>query len=564
MPTKEQRIQEVKGWLLKAGRADLVQRWEEHPEEPLTWQEFREVCAAVIMGTLEDKKAAQILLSFISEVAQETQEEAFAHGIQLTPSSSVSNAVVAVFLSRFLEKLKTLEALPKPGLEPSSSPFRQNRLAPCPATFQDTLVPVPSNPVVQFGLSAIWAGGHKWRKKNLWRLNPEANTAEARNRISSNGEILIWVDPKVEAHAAVWTMEQIEAYLEKLSDFTADVALAVLSCLAEAPKVPMLEPVIVDAEKIIQQKGIEAWGRQRDALRLSIEQEMENLQRLKFEVHKLPAPDPETGRWNPQGYSWSNDRLFDIVKVEAYQKTVFGEKESVAVKWSVRAGQWAYYFLSPQARRWVCGLAGVLLQLSHREDRRAEVLAKRIGYYVMMHKWRLAKGQPLTWSIGTLCEAICEKPKAETNPGRFRECFEKALDLLVEKGAFKEVIYPTGYWSDMDRSKGWVQRWLEYELTFVLPELSTLEKQMEERAKARAAAAKLPLPRRRGNRAQKRINLDGHEIKRARIERNLRQEELARYLGISRQYLSNIENKKALPGPELTRKIQQWLDKSGK
>lgn len=130
MPTKEQRIQEVKGWLLKAGRADIVQRWEEHPKEPLTWQEFCEALAAVIMGSFENKKAAQILLSFIPEVAQETQEEAFTHGIQLTPSSSVSNAVIAVFLIRFLEKLKTLKPLPNRGLEPSPSPFRQNGLAP--------------------------------------------------------------------------------------------------------------------------------------------------------------------------------------------------------------------------------------------------------------------------------------------------------------------------------------------------------------------------------------------------------------------------------------------------
>ncbi len=533
-PERKREIMNIKAILMEARRPDLA-RLLDAPEETIKWGEFRDLITTMILAEVTEETSTQFLYNLMNTAFQEIETEMQEFGKNLCPSSEVTREL-AIYSIWKLRKV-VQEAIPR-----------------------GALVPVPSNPVVQFSLSAIWAGGPKWRKKGLWKLNPEANTAEARKRISSSGEILIWIDPKLEAHAAVWTMEQIEGYLEKLSDFTADVALSVLSCLAEA-KAPMLEPVIVDADKIIRQKGIEAWGRQRDALRLSIEQEMENLQRLKFEVHKLAAADPETGRWNPQGYSWSNDLLFDIVKVEAYQQTLFGEKETIAVKWSVRAGQWAYYFLSPQARRWVCGLAGVLLELSHREDRRAEVLAKRIGYYVMMHKWRLAKGQPLRWTIEALCGAIQENPKTETNPGRFRESFEKALELLVKRGAFKEVIYPPGYWDDTDRSKGWVQRWLEHELTFVLPELSNLEEQMEERAKARAAAAKLPLPRRRGSRSKKRINLDGYEIRRARVERSLRQEELARYLGISRQYLSDIENKKVLPGPELTRKIQEWLNR---
>jgi len=423
---------------------------------------------------------------------------------------------------------------------------------------------IPNNPEIEAGFKAIWGGGRKWRIKGVWTVDQETGTASVSHRTQKGGEVIVWVDPKLEAHAAIWTMQQIEAFIEGLSSLTADVALAVMAALGKAPRAPMLEPVKIDVDSIIQLKGIEAWGKQRDALRVAIEAEMEKLQRLKFEVHKLPAPDPNTGKWNPKGYSWTNDRLFDIVKVEEYQETLFGGKETVAVKWTVRAGQWAYYFLNPQARRWVCGMSQVLLELSHREDRRTEVLAKKIGQYVMMHTWRLGLGQPLTWTIGTLCKAIGETPEQERNPGRFREAFEQALELLAKSGVFSQVIYPDGYWEDTARYRGWVQRWLKYEITFVLPSMTELEREIEERKikQLQEATQKRPIRRRRLRPRTAAGTMDGRQVKLIREQRNIRQEELARYLGISRRYLSDIENQKVLPSEELAQKLKAWLEQA--
>ena len=266
----------------------------------------------------------------------------------------------------------------------------------------------------------------------------------------------------------------------------------------------------------------------------------------------------------PKGYSWTNDRLFDIVKVEEYQETLFGDKEVVAVKWTVRAGQWAYYFLNPQARRWVCGMSQALLELSHREDRRTEVLAKKIGQYVMMHAWRLGLGQPLTWTIGTLCKSIGEAPEQEEKPGRFREAFEQALDLLQKSGVFSQVIYSDGYWEDTERYRGWVQRWLQYEITFVLPSVTELEREIEARKiKQLQEARQKRLTRRRRPRPRPAASaIDGQQVRLVREQRNIRQEELARYLGISRRYLSDIENQKVLPGPKVTQKLKAWLEQT--
>ncbi|MCG0277941.1 MAG: helix-turn-helix domain-containing protein [Thermanaeromonas sp.] len=409
-------------------------------------------------------------------------------------------------------------------------------------------MPIPTNPVVYAAMGAIWAGGPKWEQKGIWEIKPEENTAQVRYSSPSGGQIQVWVDPRVESEMAVWTMEQLENYLSTLTDFTADVALSVLAALAEA-RSPLLQPVIVDADKIIRQKGMQAWGENKKAIRQIIEREMENLQHLRFEVHQLPAIDPETGRWNSRGFNWQGDRLFDIVRIEKY------DLNNVAIMWSVRAGQWAYYFLSPSARRWVCNFAGALLKLSHRQDRKVEVLAKRIGYYVMLNKWRLAKGQPLRWSIGTLCNAIRENPLEDAHPGRFREAFESALELLVEKKVFERVVYPQEYWQDVNRSKGWVTRWLKYEITIILPSES---EEIESQEKTAFPTAKA-LPPAKTSKRKGETKIDGNEIRKIRQERNWRQEELARYLGISRRYLSNIENGKSQPGAAIAKKILQWL-----
>jgi len=104
---------------------------------------------------------------------------------------------------------------------------------------------------------------------------------------------------------------------------------------------------------------------------------MKNLQRLRFEIHSMPSPDPNTGKWVPEGHSWENDRLFDIVRVEKYKQSPTGEKKTIAVAWSVRAGQWAQYFLTPNGLRQVCYVSKKLLELSHRDDRKAEQISQK-------------------------------------------------------------------------------------------------------------------------------------------------------------------------------------------
>jgi len=211
---------------------------------------------------------------------------------------------------------------------------------------KEAFLPVPTNIEIQLGFKAIWGGGKNWRDKGIWGIDPYDGVARVMEPVGGHSSVLIWVDPKIEYEESSFTSEDMAAYIESLSPLTTDVALAVLAALGESED-PFNKAVKITVDDIIKLKGIKAWGLQKEELIKRIDQEMKNLQRLRFEIHSMPSPDPNTGKWVPEGHSWENDRLFDIVRVEKYKQSPTGEKKTIAVAWSVRAGQWAQYFLTP-------------------------------------------------------------------------------------------------------------------------------------------------------------------------------------------------------------------------
>lgn len=430
-----------------------------------------------------------------------------------------------------------------------------------PDAFRGGLGTVPDNPLLMAGLQAIWKGGPKARALlSGWR---EAETGRPyfEHRGKKGGRILVYPNPGDGLEAPIsTTAEALWALVESLNPFTADVALAVLAQLADPlegdrPKYPLLQPVRITVDSILRYKGIQRWGMERRVLEDRVREEMERLRTLRFDVQGWLDPDPATNKVPRQGLSWEGDRLFDIVKVEHWQEGLFG-KEPLAVAWSVRAGQWAYYWLNAQGRVLVARLSRVLLELDHRENRGAAVIAKKVGQYLTL---LASRSRRFDMRIGRLLEAVGELPEPEARTknwaGRTRERFDNAMLMLQEAGVFQTVAWPDGHGpGDQDRTRGWVERWLNARLVGTLPE----------------APPELPNPPRpalpaRGRRGRPRKKpgaeqrIDGETIRQARMERGWRQDELARYLGISRQYLSFLENGKRLPSPDLARKLRAWL-----
>lgn len=421
--------------------------------------------------------------------------------------------------------------------------------------FPNGLGRFPNNPFVFTAMESIWKGGAQaqklqkgWKETKTGRLVYEhAGNQGGKIRVYPN---MAQPDAPLPTTGALWD------FVEELNPFTGDVALAVLAQLCEPthndrPKYPLLESVKITTDAILGYKGIQRWGVERKLLWKRVMEEMRRLAKLNINVEKYPAIDPDTGDWNPQGFSWKNDRLFDIVEVERYQATLSGEHENIEVMWSVRAGQWARYWLNPQGRVLVGKIARSLLELNHRHNKGPAVMAKKIGQSVMFLSNTVQKLQPLR--IGNLLERIGELPtpdqRSKNWAGRTRARFDEALATLLENEILADVQWPKAFQPHKKNStKGWVDRWLNSKISMTLPELPP--------------QPYLPLPPSQHLLPHNPPASLGQRLRSTRQRQGLTQAKLARILGIRRTYLSQIENDKRSPSDKLQSKIQHWLQHS--
>lgn len=426
---------------------------------------------------------------------------------------------------------------------------------------------VPNNPVTAAILAAIWRGGKRARMlSNGWSMNSSGDPVYVHNG-NRGGRIIIYPCRCPDAAGPVATAEAQWELVEALNPFSADVALAVLAQMVEPshgdqPKYPFLEPVLITPDTILAYAGFRRWGKERNELRNRVAQEMERLGALQFEVEKYPVWHPERGRWENKGVSWKGDRLFEVVKLQRNQKRSLGGREQLEVSWLVRAGRWAYWWLNAQGRVYMSRMPRVLLELDHRANRGPDLMAKKLGQRVVLLGSALRADGPLELFVGRLLESVGELPVPEERArdwaGRIRERFDEATQKLQELGVFARVEWPNGHGpGDPDRSKGWVERWLDAKVRVYLPE-ATPELPKQNRAMAVPSHRQRSSPK---NTEEPRI--DGASVRRTRMERGWSQDDLARYLGISTPYLSQIENEKRRPSPKLWARIHAWVRSAG-
>lgn len=117
---------------------------------------------------------------------------------------------------------------------------------------------------------------------------------------------------------------------------------------------------------------------------------------------------------------------------------------------------------------------------------------------------------------------------------------------------FASVTWPSGYGpEDLDRSRGWVQRWLdakvEYTVPAAPPELPDKQKQ-------------LPAPRKpRAKKPKAGQVIDGRAIREKCVRQYITMANLSRELGCSTSHLSNVLAGKYRPSSELAAKLQEFL-----
>ena len=425
---------------------------------------------------------------------------------------------------------------------------------------------IPNNPLVAAAVAAIFKGGANARSLiGGWSEEPDGRLAY-RHLGKRGGQIVVYVNPAAvddsvdcdERHC----FEGQWSFIEGISPLTVDVLLAVFAQICEPglgnkSKYPLLTPVAITAGVILKYKGLKRWGEEGAALRRRVDMEIERLLNLRFDVHQFPAWDPEMRRWNAMGVSVSGDRLFDVVESAGRQ----GERASSEIVWLTRLGHWSQWWMNSQAKVWLGPMPQSLLALDHRRNRGAAVLAKKISLNTMVLWGAVRARSALARRVDSLLESVGELPELMSRDshwgGRTRDRFDEAILMLQEVGVFSEVEWPDAFQpGDRDRAKGWVDSWLSSKIVLHRPpafggaEEGSPQKARRKKARRRTRQDRVVLPD-----VQR-----GSVIRAMRAGRNMSQIQLARELGISAAYLSQIENEKRVVSKGILIRLSTWLD----
>jgi len=436
-------------------------------------------------------------------------------------------------------------------------PFIPTPLPMVPDAFPGGVGRLANNSLIFAGMQAIWKGGGKARTRAQgWRASSSGRPVYE-HRTSKGGNIVVYPNLSRTAADPVPTTEMFWSFVESLSPFTGDVVLAVLAQLCEPsagdqPKYPLLEPVRITTQAIARYKGIQRWGHERRLLDERIYEEMERIRGLTFDVKGVAMKNPADSKWNKDGFSWDGDQFFNVVRVEQYQESMFGHRERIEVSWSVRAGQWAYYWLNAQHRVYIGTMAKALLEMDHQ----GTALAKKLGQRVVLLSESLHTPS-VKLRISNLLEDIGELPEQEQRSGnwagRTRDRFDEAMLTLQESGVFAGVEWPDGHAvGDTDRVRGWARKWLAASVMIALPTAAPEMVQQVAGTRRRGGGRRHAIP-------SKEQRIDGGQIRQARLGYQWSQQTLAQKMGITVPYLSQLETGKRVPSKELASKLQAWL-----
>lgn len=426
-----------------------------------------------------------------------------------------------------------------------------------PDAFADGSARVPNNPITRVTFGALYAGGPKARHLIGGWKEDDGGRPIYEHLGSKGGVIHAYPDPRT----GELDTEALWGQVAKYDPFTADVALALFAQMTEgqgdATKHPMLTPVTVTADRIADYKGFKRYGFERTIFREKVADSMRLLADMKFHVHRWPGSDPDKGgKWNSEGVTWET-RLFDVERVYSGQQTLFKEASRPVIGWSVRAGHWAYHFLNAAGRVWISKISRVLIELDHRENRPAFLLAKKVGELISFLPSFAdpKKRKSIRYTIQVLLQDIGELPDEEHRPhhwaGQTLEAFNSAVQTLIESKIFLRVDWPEGFApGSADRAKGWLEKWLNSTITFYPPDAPP-----ELAAKPKRTKISKKLPKAKPDQWGAK---DGEELRRLRAERNIHQADLAEELGVARPYLSQIESGRRVPSAKLQKAIQKW------
>ncbi len=509
-----------------------------------------EVYAATIMATPKKQLVEmQAQLSKLQGLGENERVDLARIAQENEPGVTVDkvNQIVAglpVLLAVIEARLKQEQRIPAvPKIPTTPPPFNDKGAA-----------PVGNNPPCHVLFEAVAKGGPNARKQGKgWKgrdNNPESPVFRNPQRVK--GDWTVYFDPQADSPIPPWgRVEGLSALHTKLGLF----AFAKICDPRNNMRYPSKEPVGVSYEDLRRALGLR-------------EKPMAEFKPLADRLVKDWADLKATVRGimingKPDGIAECS--LFIISKVWDKQFEMFGDR--VQIGWLFDPGPWARYYFNRDAKPWLSTLQQALLNLDHREARRAEVLALHIAtlLFVVAGGDQFKEGA-ITRTVTDLLEIAGRLPEPEHQgahwANRTAEALHAALETLLGARLVATVEFGPTYPDPGDRGKGWVPRWLNATVTLTTPEAAAFLGQDKPEPKA-----KLPprlekkLQRKPDKRPGERLDeVTANRIRTAIAQKFPNQEQAAAFLGCTQSGLSRVLNRNRAPSVELAAKLKALLD----
>ena len=421
-------------------------------------------------------------------------------------------------------------------------------------------LPIPISPVIHSALRAIYAGGprSRWLSDTYGRpfYRYETNAGSIRFFFAPPPDFGNRFHPTIAMHytprLGFIYSGGLRNVVKGLSVETADVFLALMSRIAEL-KDPMKGIARISLEEIAQLRGVRLRHGSTQNLYDVFKQEVLRLADIRL---TMSWKDYKTGGEVTFGKE-RPDRLLDILDIEYIRE---GERWT---SFRFRCGQALSHFLDPGGLFWIGYYSRSLLQLSPYHD----ALTKKLGtYWIIVGTVAEKKGTLPRATPKTILD-FCGEEVNWRHPGHTVDAFIEAHQRLEDLGVIESipVLEP------LARSRGYFKEWLNTALTVKLSDslwriadakervkLPHQKKQQVRKKKYTKETIRDAVPK-----TARDIMADQSVIRRFRADYFLRQDELARALGVTRQTLSNYERGlHPLPEDKAIRILHIWRRKA--
>jgi hypothetical protein len=328
---------------------------------------------------------------------------------------------------------------------------------------------IPNNPLIVAAVQALCAGGQgAGAIEGGWR---QSRSGEPQFEFwsGSGGRIRVRVD--ADDGEAGW--REVGAF----SALTLDTAVALLTGLAadpfrQATCAPRREAVWLGAPAVLNAKGYRRFGAERSHFANAVDAEIARLLTLRFDIINYPAFDPVSRTWRRSGVSRA-----DLALLELAEEHIPADPNDCSRGQPLRFGAWAEHWLNAAGPMWASPVPQVLVALDHRDNRGADLLAKKIGLLLALN-WGAARSrQFIRLEIRTLLRRVGElrRPGAEGAhyAGRVTDRLEEALLRLAESGLMRSSIHAEAAAARRAAGRRWFEEWLSSEIVFDRPDFIT-------------------------------------------------------------------------------------------